>query len=101
VAVVQPVDQHEQFASRGDLGDVRTAACLDTVLSAAAARWRQATVVCYGHSDTIELAQTPAIWYGAFANTAGRAVLLREPGENILAIFTTDIISDAEQIVAR
>jgi len=70
-------------------------------LSAAAARWRQATVVCYGHSDTIELAQTPAIWYGAFANTAGRAVLLREPGENILAIFTTDIISDAEQIVAR
>ena len=46
--------------------------------------------------------QTPGIWYGAFGNTPGRTVLVRDPGgEKMLAIFTTDTGSDAETVVAR
>ena len=38
-----------------------------------------------------------AIWYGAFGNTEGRTVLVRDPGaDRVLAIFTTDTDSDAD-----
>ena len=57
---------------------------------AATAGWRRVRICRYGRVDTVEIAQTPSIWYGAFGNTAGRVVLVREPdGEKVLAIFTT------------
>jgi hypothetical protein len=69
---------------------------------AATAGWRRVRVDRYGRTDTVEIAETPTIWYGAFANTEGRTVLVREPGaEKMLAIFTTDLDSDAAAIVAR
>jgi hypothetical protein len=69
---------------------------------AATASWRQATVTRYGRADTVEAATSDAIWYGAFGNTPGRVVLVREPADQkALAIFTTDLDSDAEAIVAR
>ena len=37
---------------------------------AATARWRRAQVDRYGRAETVEIAQTPGIWYGAFGNTA-------------------------------
>jgi len=69
---------------------------------AATASWRQVTVTRYGRADTVEAATSDAIWYGAFGNTPGRVVLVREPvDQKALAIFTTDLDSDAEAIVAR
>jgi hypothetical protein len=69
---------------------------------AATATWRQATVARYDRRDTVEIAEIPSIWYGAFGNTPGRTVLVREPGQQkMLAIFTTDLDSHAETIAAR
>ena len=69
---------------------------------AATASWRPVTVTRYGRADTVEAATSDAICYGAFANTPGRVVLVREPADpKALAIFTTDLDSDAEAIVAR
>jgi hypothetical protein len=69
---------------------------------AAAATWRQVTVSRYGRRDTVEITVIDAIWYGAFGNTEGRTVLVREPGsEKVMAIFTTDTTSDTETVVAR
>jgi hypothetical protein len=69
---------------------------------AATASWRKTTVSRYGRTDTVEIADTPSIWYGAFANTAGRTVLVRDPSQDkALAIFTTDTDSTAETIAER
>jgi hypothetical protein len=69
---------------------------------AATAAWRKATVARYGRRDTVEIAETPGIWYGAFSNSEGRIVLVRDPGaDTMLAIFTTDLTSPAEAIAAR
>lgn len=69
---------------------------------AATASWRQVTVTRDGRADTVQAATSDAIWYGAFGNTPGRVVLVREPADQkALVIFTTDLDSDAEAIVAR
>jgi hypothetical protein len=69
---------------------------------AATARWRQVSVARYGRADTVEAATVEALWYGAFGNTPGRVVLVREPGDQkVLAIFTTDTNTDNAAIIAR
>ena len=69
---------------------------------AATADWRRVRVERYGRTDTVEVAEIPGIWYGAFGNHPGRTVLAREVGgEKALAIFTTDTDSPVESIVAR
>ena len=69
---------------------------------AADASWRKVSVSRYGRTDTVDIATSDAIWYGAFGNQPGRVVLVREPGEDrVLAIFTTDLDSDADTILAR
>jgi DDE superfamily endonuclease len=69
---------------------------------AATATWQPRTVARYGRTEVVEIAETPSIWYGAFGNTPGRTILARDPGgEKMLAIFTTDTDSTAEDIVAR
>ena len=70
---------------------------------AATAQWRRATITRYGRSDTVEIADIDTIWYGAFGNTPGRTVLVREPGDDrtMLAVFTTDTDSDTETVVTR
>jgi hypothetical protein len=69
---------------------------------AATATWHTTTVTRYGRTDTVEIAATPAIWYGAFGNTCGRVVLVRDPGATtMLALFTLDTTSPLEAIAAR
>jgi hypothetical protein len=69
---------------------------------AATAAWRTATVTRYGRTDTVEIAAIDTIWYGAFGNTSGHTVLVREVGEHrTLAIFTTDTDTPSEAIAAR
>ena len=69
---------------------------------AATASWRKVTVSRYGRTVTVEVAETPSIWYGAFGNAPGRTVLIRDPGEQkVLAVFTTDTDGTVETIAAR
>ena len=60
---------------------------------AATATWRTVTVHRYGRVDTVQVAVTDCLWYGAFADAPGRAVLVRDPDTTTgyeLALFTTD-----------
>ena len=69
---------------------------------ATTADWRRVTVSRYGHRDTVESAETAALWYGAFGTQPGRVVLVRDPGsDKILALFTTDRRNGVERVVAR
>jgi hypothetical protein len=69
---------------------------------AATATWRTVPARRYGRTGTVQVAEIPSIWYGAFGNTVGRTVLVREPGQDkALAIFTTDTEGSIEALVAR
>jgi DDE superfamily endonuclease len=70
----------------------------------AGASWRQTSVTRYGRTDTVAVAEVACLWYGAFGKRGGRLVLVRDPGGGAtrdLALFTTDLTSTVEQIVAR
>ena len=71
---------------------------------AAAATWHTVTVSRYGRDDTVAVAAIDCLWYGAFGDTPGRVVLVREPGATTgydLALFTTDRANATERIVER
>ena len=69
---------------------------------AATVQWRCATITRYGRSVIVEIADIPSIWYGAFGNTPGRTVLVREPGDDrVLAVFTIDTDSCTDAVVER
>jgi hypothetical protein len=73
---------------------------------AATASWRTARVRRYGRTETVLLAELPCLWYGAFAHTPGRLILVRDPDSDTergydLALFTTDRQAAAEDIVVR
>lgn len=71
---------------------------------ATAASWLAVRVERYGRVDTVHVATLPALWYGTFADTPGRLVLVRDTDTTEgydLAIFTTDTHASPEQVVAR
>jgi hypothetical protein len=71
---------------------------------AATATWRRVTVSRYGRSQTVHVAEVACIWYGSFANTAGRCVLVREVDSAKpydLALFTTDTATTVVTVVER
>jgi len=68
---------------------------------AATAHWRTTTGSRYGERTTVQAAVIDGLWYGAFGNTRGRIVLVRDPdADTMLALFTTDLDSAAEAIIA-
>jgi hypothetical protein len=74
------------------------------VALAGAATWRRVSVHRYGRTETVWLADIACIWYGAFGNTPGRCVLVRE--ENSvkaydLALFTLDLPATPAGVVER
>lgn len=71
---------------------------------AADASWRAVPVKRYGRVDTVQVAVITCLWYGTFADTPGRLVLVRDIDTTTgydLAIFTTDLQASPEQVVAR
>ncbi|TQC38866.1 transposase [Rhodococcus sp. WS4] len=71
---------------------------------AEAAVWFTVTVHRYGRTDTVAIAVTDCLWYGAFGDAAGRLVLVREPDATTgydLALFTTDRDGTGEHLVER
>ncbi|MGH3421574.1 MAG: IS701 family transposase, partial [Streptosporangiaceae bacterium] len=72
--------------------------------AAAQAPWRTATVRRYGRDDQIEITERECLWYGAFHARRGRLIAARETrgGKLVhLMLFTTDLDSGAEEIIAR
>ena len=66
--------------------------------------WRTVQANRYGRVDSVQVATTDCLWYGAFADTPGRLVLVRDEDTTTgydLAIFTTDTTAADEQVVAR
>lgn len=58
----------------------------------------------YGRTDTVAVAEVACLWYGAFGKRGGRLVLAGDSAAaptRELALFTTDLTSSVEQIVAR
>ena len=73
-------------------------------LAAATATWTPAEVRRYGRTDTVQLADTLCLWYGAYRSRAVRVILLRDRPTRTgcqLALITTDLTSPAAQIVQR
>jgi len=71
---------------------------------AGAAGWSRVTVVRYGRTESVFLAEVPCIWYGSFGNAVGRCVLVREEDSARaydLALFTIDAAATTAQLVQR
>lgn len=73
---------------------------------AATATWQAVQVDRYGRTDTIHVATIECLWYGAFADTPGRMVLVRDEHDDQatgydLALFTTDTHATPAMIIAR
>jgi hypothetical protein len=71
---------------------------------ATSAPWHQARVDRYGRTENVQITQVARLWYGSFGKKAGRLILVRdEDSTNVydLALFTTDLVSMAEEVVAR
>lgn len=67
-------------------------------------RWRQTTVTRYGRVDTVTIADTVCLWYGAYRSRTIRVILLRDRGRTSgygIALLTTDLTGTAETIIER
>jgi hypothetical protein len=63
---------------------------------AATTAWQPVTVTRYGFTETVQVAEVDCVWYGSFADTPGRLVLVRDATSKKvydLALFTTDVTS--------
>jgi hypothetical protein len=75
-------------------------------LAATTTTWTPTTVTRYGRTDTVELADTLCLWYGAYRSRAVRVIQLREPGHHTktgyhLTLITTDLTTTAADIITR
>jgi hypothetical protein len=73
---------------------------------AATTTWTRTQVNRYARTDTVDLADTICLWYGAYRSRAVRVILVRDPASTAkagydLALITTDLTSPAETIIAR
>jgi len=75
-------------------------------LAATTTAWTRTPVTRYGRTDTVDLADTVCLWYGAYRSRAVRVILIRDPHSNTtagydLALITTDLTSPPATIVTR
>jgi DDE superfamily endonuclease len=71
---------------------------------AANAAWRRVTVLRYGRTEQVWTAEVACIWYGAFGNTPGRCVLVRDDDSAKaydLALFIVDADTNASKVIER
>jgi DDE superfamily endonuclease len=71
---------------------------------AAILTWTRTQVTRYGRTDTVDIADSRCLWYGAYRCRPIRVILLRDPGTGSgyhLALLTTDLTSPTETIVER
>jgi hypothetical protein len=73
-------------------------------LAATITTWTPAQVRRSGRTDTVQLADTRCLWYGAYRSRTVRVILLRDRPTSTghqLALITTDLTSPADAIVER
>jgi hypothetical protein len=68
--------------------------------------WTATTVTRYARVDTVHIADTRCLWYGAYRSREVRVILVRDPASKAkagydLALITTDLTSPAADIIAR
>ena len=65
--------------------------------------WRTATVTRYGQTGNVLLADVACLWWGSLNRTPLRLILVRDLDRHRrdLALVTTDLITSAEDLVAR
>jgi hypothetical protein len=70
---------------------------------AATTTWRTATVTRYGQIGDVLLADIACLWWGSLNRTPLRLILVRDLDRHRrdLALVTTDLITSAEDLVAR
>ncbi|MFN2534425.1 MAG: transposase [Pseudonocardiaceae bacterium] len=75
---------------------------------AATARWRTASVMRYGATSTVQIAEQICLWYGTWRTDTVRIILVRDTGRKPattkgygIALVTTDLSATPEQIIAR
>jgi DDE superfamily endonuclease len=70
---------------------------------AATAAWRKTTVTRYGDTGAVLLADISCLWWGSLHRTALRLILVRDLDRHRcdLALITTDLVTSAEDLVAR
>jgi hypothetical protein len=69
-----------------------------------ATRFTPATVCCYGHRRTLDLAVVRCLWYGALGAQPVQVVLARPPDwpDNYeLAVVSTDLAATPAELVER
>lgn len=67
-------------------------------------QWTSTTVTRYARTDTVTIADTLCLWYGAYRSRTVRVILTRETGRTHgydIALITTDLTSPPETIIAR
>jgi hypothetical protein len=75
-------------------------------LAASTTAWTLTTVTRYQRTDTVHIADTHCLWYGAYRSREIRVILVREPTSTTktgydLALITTDLTTPAAQIITR
>jgi len=70
---------------------------------ALAAAWRKTTVTRYGDTGEVLLADIACLWWGSLNRTPLRLILVRDLDRHRrdLALITTDLVTSAEDLVAR
>jgi DDE superfamily endonuclease len=65
--------------------------------------WRTTTVTRYGETGEVILADIPCLWWGSLNRTPVRLILVRDLDRHRrdLALITTDLVTSAEDLVAR
>lgn len=66
--------------------------------------WTSTTVTRYARTDTVTIADTQCLWYGAYRSRTVRIILIRDAGRTHgydIALITTDLHSPAETIITR
>jgi hypothetical protein len=66
--------------------------------------WTSTTVNRYGRTDTVTVADTLCLWYGAYRSRTVRIILIRDTARTHgydIALITTDLHNPAETIIAR
>jgi len=70
---------------------------------AATTSWRTTSVTRYGETGEVLLADIPCLWWGSLNRTPVRLILVRDLDRHRrdLALITTDLVTSAEDLVAR
>ncbi len=66
-----------------------------------ATNWQHTKATCYGKTETLKLNVLDCLWYGVFATTPIRVVIVQRPNEHHFALISTNTTASAATLVER